>query len=131
MARMSAEERRLQREAEEAQRLAEKAAFRLTMPARLMRLTALAQSVEVDNGIKLIENGVEMYIRRDESPYIDATLTYDSEEWEVESVERDLEQIKSDIEARMARRKLAQDVWTNKLSPEERAALKEHIYSLY
>ena len=131
MARMSAEERRLQREADEAQRLAERAALRLTMPARLMRLTALAQSVEVDNGIKLIENGVEMYVRRDESPYIDAKLTYDSEEWEVESVERDLEQIKADIEARMARRKLAQDVWTNKLTPDERAALKEHIYSLY
>ena len=130
MARMSAEERRLQREAEEAQRKADKAALRLTMPARLMKLSALAQSLEVDTGIKLIEDGVEMFVRRDENPYIDARLTYDSEEWEVESVESDLAQIKAEIEARAARRALAQSVWS-KLSTDERAALKEHIYSLY
>ena len=85
--------------------------FRATMPARLMRLMALAESLEVDCGMKLIEDGVEVYVRRDGRPYMDATLTYDSKDWEVESVEQDLEEIRSGVEAANARRKLAQAAW--------------------
>jgi hypothetical protein len=131
MARLSAEERRLQREAEEAQRKAEKEALRQTMPSRLMLLAALARTLNVDTDLRLIENGVSLRIRREESPYIDSTLTYDSEEWEVESVESDLNQIKAENEARAARLAMAQDVWNHKLTKEEKAALKEFIYQLY
>jgi len=130
MPRKTAEEKRLEREAEEAQRKQEKEAFRLTMPARLMRLSALAQQVGIETNIRLIENGVSLKIQNESKPYIDSTLTYDSEEWEVDMVESELNSIKAEIDARAARRALAQEVWA-KLSADEKAAVKENIYSLF
>lgn len=131
MPKMSVEQRRIQREAEEAAEKLAKEAFRLTMPSRLMQLFARAQGVNISANIRLITSGVEMTVYHDSHPHIDSTLTYDSEEWEVEMVEDSIDLLKADIDARQARRELAQDVWTNKLSPVERAALKEFIHSLY
>jgi hypothetical protein len=131
MARLSLAERRLQEAADEAEAKLAKEALRLAMPSRLMQLFARAQGVNISANIKLIASGVEMTVYHDGHPHIDSTLTYDSEEWEVEMVEDSIDLLKADIDARNARKGIAQDVWTNKLTPEERAALKEFIHSLY
>lgn len=129
MPRKTAEEKRLEREAQEAQREQEKEAFRLTMPARLMRLSALAQQVGIETNIRLIEDGVSLRIQNDSKPYIDSTLTYNSEVWEVEMIEQELNDIKAEQDAITARRELALTVWA-KLSDNEKLAVKENIYNL-
>lgn len=129
MARESKEERQAREALEQA--AAEKAleAYLLTVPKRLMDAQALAQSLGVGVNVSLIETGPRVHFY-DESNVIDDTLTYQTEEWELEYLERKLRDMKIDQDARVYRRGIAEDAWKNKLTETERAALKENIHWL-
>ena len=128
MARESKEER-LAREARE-QAAAEAAleAYLLTVPKRLMDAQALAQDLGVNVNVKLTATGPSIYFY-DDAAVIDDTLTYQTEEWELEYLERKLRDMKEEKVARAARISLAQDAFA-RLSDAERAAIKENIYML-
>ena len=130
MARLTAEEKRRILEEQEAEDKRAREAFRLTMPSRLQKLSDLAQSLGVSAQVKLISTGVQLTVYHDSQPYIDSELTYDSEEWEVEHVESELQRLKDARDAREARLALAKATWV-KLGTAEQSAVKEFIHSLY
>jgi len=134
MARETKEQKELRWAAEAHIVLVAKEAFKKTMPERLMKLQALASEACISTRVLLTVAGPAVEFTRhnydDRMNDLEETLTYDSEEWEVENLERRLTAIKEDIEARRARRVLAEDVWKNKLSPDEKIAIKEFISNL-
>lgn len=126
MARESKEERLAREAREQAAVEATLEAYLLTVPKRLMDAQALAQNLGVNTNVSLTATGPSVHFF-DEASVIDVTLTYQTEEWELESLERKLREIREEKDARIARLALARDVWKNKLSETERAALKENI----
>jgi len=132
MARETKEDRaaREQREQEAAE--AALAVYRASIPARLMHATALASGLGVSADVSLTATGpsVHFYTPWEENKIgIDERITYETEEWELEAVERMLAQLKEEQDARAARRVVAQSVFDS-LSTEQKAAIKEHIYML-
>lgn len=124
-------EQRLEREArEQAAAEAELEAYLLTVPKRLMDAQGLAQNLGVSVNVNLSENGLSVHFYH-ESAVIDDTLTYQTEEWELECLERKLRDLKEEQEARKARTSLAEEAWKNKLTDDERAAIKENFYRLW
>jgi len=131
MPRETKEERVARVAREEAERLAATAAYRETIPTRLMVAVATAQEVGVNTKINLISSGPSVRFYDDSGEgYLDETISYNTEEWELEHLERILSTRKDEKDARTRRRGIAQDVWQNKLTVEEKAALKENIHSL-
>lgn len=130
MAKLTAEQRRVLREQEEEEARQAKIAFRASMPARLKKITELAKEVGVDYTISLTDSGVVVTINREKNPYMDYTLSYESDQWEVEDAESSLQYIRREIEARIERQALAKGAW-EKLSYDEKNAVKEFIHSLF
>lgn len=132
MARETKEERQARQALEEQARLVGVTAFKATLPMRLMAAQTLASCVSVPSTVSLTATGPSIHFgSSDYSSGFDDTLTYESEEWEVEHVERKLRDLKEEQEARQRRRGIADDVWKNKLTADEKAALKEFISYLY
>lgn len=112
---------------------AKEALYRKSLPKRMLEVQALAQVVGLPTSVSLIESGPEISIR---FPYSDkkegsygVEINYDTEEWEMENVERNLQELKEEFESKLSRRAVAQAIWT-KLTTVEQVALKENIYSL-
>lgn len=128
MARESKEER-LAREARE-QAAAEAAleAYLLTVPKRLMDAQALAQNLGISVTVNLTEKGPSVYFH-DEKNQLDDTFTYQTDQWELEYLERKLQAIKDEKVARAVRVSLAQDAFA-RLTEAERVAIKENIFML-
>ncbi len=103
-------------------------AYRVTIPARLMLAQAMAQEVGLRTDITLTAIGpsVRFYDPYDE--VFDETVCYTTEEWELEYLEK--REKKDEKVAKTRRNGIAYDVWDNKLSDEERLALKENIHLL-
>lgn len=125
MARETKEERQAREAQEQARAEAALAAYLLTVPKRLMDAQALAQSLGVGVNVRLTETGPSVHFY-DESKVIDDTLTYQTEEWELEYMERKLRDMKIDQEAKIYRRGVAQDVFAT-LSREQKEAIIENI----
>jgi len=124
MARETKEQKELRRAAEEHAALIAKQAFRESMPERLVEIQRLAMSVGIRTEVRLTGFGPE--VRFNDNDGIDETLSYNSEEWEVESLVRRLNETKAEQDARAARHKLAQDLF-NTLTAEQKLALKENM----
>lgn len=103
-----------------------KAEFLASVPKRLAAAHTLALSLGVSSSVKLLESGPEVSFRNDSDPYIDGELTYTCEEWELEHVESQLNQIRIDKEAREYRLKIAKEAFET-LTTEQRNAIKEFI----
>lgn len=118
---------RLAREQEAAElALAE---YTKSVPARLAAAENLARKLGISTKITLTEGGPSVHFYDDQSEF-DHFLTYQVERWELEWIEEKLSKLKQEQDDKLARRQLAEDVWVNKLSSEERFAIKENIYSL-
>ena len=128
MARKLKEERDARLAQEQAAAEAALAAYLLTVPKRLMDAQALAQNLGVSVNVSLTETGPSVHFYS-EASVIDDTLTYQTEEWELEYLERKLHALREEKDARTARLTLARDVWKNRLTETERAALKENTPS--
>jgi hypothetical protein len=115
------------------------AEYRAGLPARLMNIVALANSVGASVDINLIKSGpaIRIQIKHREwddhvvawTKSLDETLTYDSEEWQVESVEWFLTNRQKEVEQKEQRRTLATVCWSS-LTNEQRSALKEFMHIL-
>lgn len=116
---------RMDRKIEE---IEEKAKFKESLPARLINLIAVARDVGVFAEVRLTATGPAVKFQ-DAATFIDETLTYESEEWEVDYLERNFQNLKKEQDDRRARQIAAKEVW-DKLTVIEREALKENIDSL-
>ena len=126
MARETKEQRDLREAQEQAAAEAALAEYLRTVPKRLMNAQALAQSLGISVNVSLTEAGPCVNFCDDDA-MIDELLTYQTEEWELEDLERKLRELKQAQDDRRARVALAQDVWKNRLTEAERIALKENI----
>jgi hypothetical protein len=128
MARETKEERIL-REAHERAR-AEDALekYLASVPKRLNDAHIMARNLGISVNVKLTEDGPSVHFR-DEKEIFNDTLTYQTEEWELESLERKLRELNDENVARAARVSMAQEVFAT-LSKEQKAAIKENIYML-
>jgi hypothetical protein len=116
----------------EQERAAQIAAYKAGLPKRIKDAQILAYHVGVASHVELTETGPAVRFEYEDhlhKIYIDRTLTYESDEWEVEDVEVDLQKIKAQQEAYAAQRSVAQSIFGN-LTPEEKTAIKEHIHYL-
>ncbi len=119
--------------AEEAEHIrqceAARAFYVASVPKRLMDATALAGHVGVSTEVNLTETGPSVRFHTDGEHYIESTITYDVDEWELESLEGDLTRIKEQQDAREARKVLAQNIF-DKLDVHEKTAIRENIHYL-
>jgi hypothetical protein len=132
MPRETREERdaRLAREEAAAQVALE--AYLASVPKRLMEAQALANSLYVSTSVTLGPAGPIVHFEYESEKYkvfIDSTLTYQTEEWELESLESQLAKVKEARDEEAARLKVAQTAW-EKMTPLERTVIKEFIYQL-
>lgn len=105
------------------------AIYKAGLPKRLMDAQALAGSCGIASHVELTANGPSVrfeYEDHSHKNYIDETLTYQSEEWEVECLEGKLRDLKASCDAAAARLALAQSAF-NKLTEDEKGAVKENI----
>jgi hypothetical protein len=132
MARETKEQRQAREAQEQAAAEAAMAEYYKTVPKRLLEAQALAQKLGVSVHLSLTETGPSVhfeYSDQREKIYIDETLTYQTEQWEMESLESQLHRIKEAQEERAERLKIAQAVF-DRITPLEKAAIKEFIHSL-
>lgn len=121
---------RLAREEAAAQAALE--AYYASVPKRLMEAQALANTIYVSTSVTLGPGGPIVHFEYESEKYkvfIDSTLTYQSEEWELESLESRLQELKEKIEDEKRRYKAAESVWAT-LSAGDRQYLKEFIHLL-
>lgn len=129
MPRETKEQRAARQEQEQLAEQARLAEYRASVPARLMAASALAVSVGVSANVSLTPTGPAVHFQSDwsgDAAGFDETITYETDEWELEYVERHLRTLKEEQDARAERRAVAQEVFDN-LTPEQRAAVKENI----
>ena len=133
MAKETRDQRILREAAENQAILVAKEAFKATMPARLMQLQAISFGAGVNTRVSLTAAGPSVEFTRYEydnkGSSFEETLTYDSEEWEVDHVERMIRAFKEEIDARAARRALAEEAWKG-LPLKEQQVIKEFISNL-
>ena len=116
----------------EAERAAQMTAFKAGLPKRLMDAQALASYCGIAVHIELIESGPSVRFEYEDHHnkfYIDSTLTYDSDEWEVSDLEGSLASLKAKQDKEAARRVLAQSAFA-KLTDDEKSAMKDYIHYL-
>jgi hypothetical protein len=114
------------------ERTAELAAYKASLPKRLMDAQALAASIWVATHVELTATGPSVRFEHEDHSkklYLDSTLTYESESWEVESVEDRLKDIKHAKEESERRLQCAKSAWGN-LEEDQRSCIKEFIHSL-
>jgi len=133
MPRETKEQKQLRWAAEEHAALVAKQNFKMTMPAKLAELRKLAPDAGVNVRIDLTETGPIVEFTRwnhdNRGNDFEETITYDTEQWEVESIERRLHEFREEINSRIRRRGVAEDTWA-RLTAEEKAAVKEFIIHL-
>ena len=134
MARETKEQKELRRAAAEHIAMVEKEAFVASLPKRIFEAQCVASMLYgVTVSVSMTPTGPAVRFNSEQfknsDPYLDTTLTYQSDEWEVISLEDSLKKMKADADAKEVRRKRAQEIF-NGLSVEDREAVKEHIYSL-
>jgi hypothetical protein len=111
---------REQREAEAA--LAAELEWRANVPALMFRLKLLAQKVFMVTELNVTERGFVMTFNFENDEEV--LNTFDTEQWEAEHLERRLNELMVEVEARAARQRLAMTAMT-KLTAAELAAMKE------
>jgi len=120
------EQQRVSREMQKQEHLA---MYKASIPQRLMAAQVLAQQLGISVSISLTETGPAVKFKEEnehDKLYIDEILTYETEEWELESLETTLAAVKAKQDACDQRRAVAQSIFNN-LSDNEKACLIEHI----
>ena len=113
----------------EEQRQRELVEYKASVPKRLMEAQALASWLGIAVHVSLTATGPSVRFKEEnhyDKLYIDETITYETEEWVLESLEATLASLKTKRDAYDARRIIADGVWS-RLSDDEKFALKEHF----
>jgi len=108
------------------------AMYKASVPKRLMEAQALASWLGIAVHVSLTATGPSVRFEEEnhhDKLYIDETITYETEEWELENLERTLAELKIKSDAYDSRRIVANGVWA-RLSDDEKFALKEHLIFL-
>ena len=106
---------------------AELAAYKAALPKRLMDAQARASKLGVKNEVILTETGPEVVFYNEESGfYIETTLSYNSDEWDVEHLESQLQTLQNRDDLKEKRRSCAQSAWNN-LDDDQKSCLREWI----
>lgn len=103
--------------------------YKVELPKRLMTAQATAAKLGVATHVELIESGVSVrfeYEDHIEKIYIDETVTYNTEEYEIEMLEYKLRQLKDSVEEHDRRRLVADSVFKS-LTDEQKSCVKEFI----
>jgi len=132
MARETKEQKELRRAAEEHMALMMRQEYLKGVPKRMMEAQALAGEVGVETYVTLIASGPSVSFRwsEDNNGYShEDTVTYETEEWELEHIETKLQDLKTAKVAAQLRLQVAKDIYS-KLSETEQACLKEFIHYL-
>lgn len=107
-----------------------KEAFRATLPARMISIQILAKEIgNISTEVTLRTTGPCLRVWENGEGYLDEQIHSDSEDWEVDHIEQVLKGKKVEVDAQKARRIVAMTVW-NKLTSEERVAVRENLHSL-
>jgi len=108
------------------------AMYKASVPKRLMEAQALASWLGIAVHVSLTATGPSVRFEEEnhhDKLYIDETITYETEEWELENLEATLASLKAKRDAYDQRRIVAQRIFSN-LSDEEKICIKEHIHYL-
>jgi len=108
------------------------AMYKASVPKRLMEAQALASWLGIAVHVSLTATGPSVRFEEEnhhDKLYIDETITYETEEWELENLEATLASLKAKRDAYDSRRIVANGVWA-RLSDDEKFALKEHLIFL-
>jgi hypothetical protein len=130
MTRETKDQRELRRAAEAHSALIAAEAFRAGLPKRMLEIQANAVDADMGTEVRLTQTGPSLRIWENGEGFFEETITYETEEWEVEHTERHIRDLKEAKDGRIRRRGIAEDVWANKLLDEEKSALKENIHFL-
>lgn len=118
-------------EAQRLRRIEELAIYKASIPKRLMDAQAAARWLGISTDVSLTASGPLVNFNDDSGNiYINETLTYESEEWELESLEQTLKNLKEKRDAYEAQRIVAQDAWSSQLTTEQQLAIREHFHYL-
>lgn len=114
----------------EAERASRLAAYKANLPKRLMTAIAFAGKAGVCADVSLSETGpsVRFHVSLVDN-YFDTTITYESEEWEIEFVEYTLSNILKERDESTKRKACAQSAWNN-LEEDQKSCIKEFIHYL-
>lgn len=129
MARLTKEEREaatLEYNRQEQERVKQ---YKESIPILLFDIQALASSLGIGTYVGLTSAGPTLDIRNSDDPFFKVTLTYNSEEWEIEDTRQKLDTEKSRRDAKAAQYLVAKSAF-DKLSDEEKIAIVENVYSL-
>jgi len=131
MARESKEQKLAREVRERLEQAAKTAVYRANVPVRLVAAQALATMVGLQTSVALTETGpsVRFYDPYNENGF-EEFASYQMEEWELDHLEGRLQSLKQEQEDRILRRKQAEATW-EKLTPVERACIKEFIHYLH
>ncbi len=103
------------------------ATYKAGLPKRLMDAQARALKLGVRCEVTLTEIGPNVTFSNDEKGhYIETTLSYNSDDWEVESVEHDLQMLQDRADLKEKRRECAQAGW-NALTEDQKSCLRDWI----
>jgi hypothetical protein len=108
------------------------AAFKAELPKRLMDAQALAGSLGVATHVELTTTGPSIrfeYENHSKDIYFDHILTYQSNEWEIDGLEKLLQRITDVQDECKVRMACAKNVF-DKLTDEEKSCMKEYIHYL-
>ena len=103
------------------------AAYKAGLPKRLMEAQGRASKLGVRTEVTLTATGpIVTFSNEEKGHYIDTELSYESDEWEVECLERDLQLLQERQDLNEKRRACAQAAWNN-LDEDQRSCLREYI----
>jgi fructose/tagatose bisphosphate aldolase len=130
MARKTKEQREAERAEMEALELAQFNAWKATLPQVLYNLRTLATKVNVQTDVELTPTSTVVKFYFDQAVFSFPMDTTDADDrWQLESVERRLNDMLRKQQEQAARRELAAEV-VKKMTTEEREALREYVHFL-
>jgi hypothetical protein len=126
MTRETKEQKEIKRGALEQAAVVQREKFLGELPKRLLNAQVVASLLPVT---VTITPGPTVRFSRVESPYIDSTITLETDEWEMLALEEALRFAKEEMDAKELRRLRALEIFDG-LTNTEKLALKENIYMI-
>ena len=129
MPRETKEQKELRRVAEEHSAMLANQEWLKGLPKRIFEAQSMASMITGITVITSLAPTGPIIQFQNQEPYIDTTLTYQSEKWEMENLEEILLKIKAQKVAFKLQALRAQEIFGS-LSSEDKVALRTHIHSL-
>jgi hypothetical protein len=126
MTRETKEQKEIKRGALEQAAVMQREKFLGELPKRLLDAQVAASRLPIT---VTVSQGPQIRFYNDDSPYIDSTITLETDEWEMLALEEALRFAKEEMDAKELRRRRALEIFDG-LTNTEKLALKENIYMI-